>query len=72
MSEKDEDHRLRELALEEKHSRELARISQSCADEMANPPSEKVEEPGIAGGSLSCSNTRNPNKVRHETKRGSE
>lgn len=34
MSEKDEDYRLRELALQEKHSRDLAKQSQTAAEEM--------------------------------------
>lgn len=55
MSEKDEDHRRKELVLEEKHSRDLARKSQSIAEEMAQQPSgeeggtDAVEGRGLGG-----------------------
>lgn len=39
MLEKEEDHRRKELALEEKHSRDLAKKSQARAEEMAQRPS---------------------------------
>lgn len=51
MSEKDEDHRRRELALQEKHSRELAKKSQTSAEEMmmARSGGEGVEPQGEDG-----------------------
>lgn len=51
MSEKDEDHRRRELALQETHSRELAKKSQASAEEMmmARPGEEGGESQGDDG-----------------------
>lgn len=51
MSEKDEDYRRQELALQEKHSRELARKSQASAEEMmmARSGEEKGESQGDDG-----------------------
>lgn len=46
MSEKDEDHRLKELTLEERHSRELAMKSQKSAEEMAKGPADEGAETG--------------------------
>lgn len=44
MAEKDEDYRRRELALEERHSRELAKKSQTSAEEMMVAVSGSGEE----------------------------
>ncbi|CAM9417387.1 unnamed protein product [Ectocarpus fasciculatus] len=49
MSEKDEDYRRRELALEERHSRELAKKSQTSAEEMMRGVSGSGEESEGAG-----------------------
>ncbi|CAM9757468.1 unnamed protein product, partial [Ectocarpus sp. 8 AP-2014] len=46
MSEKDEDYRRRQLALEERHSRELAKKSQTSAEEMMVAVSGSGEESG--------------------------
>lgn len=52
MSEKDEDYRRRELALQERHSRELARKSHESAEHMmARPAEEDGVTPRGAGGS---------------------
>lgn len=65
MSEKEEDHRRKELALEEKHSRDLAKKSQSRAEEMAQrPPSGEVSgEEGDGRGALGVRG-RTSSKVR--------
>ena len=54
MLEKEEDHRRKELELEEKHSRELANKSQARAEEMAQqPPSgEAPDEEDDGRGTL--------------------
>lgn len=53
MSEKDEDYRRRELALQERHSRELAKKSQDSAEDimMARPAEDEGAKPQGDGGS---------------------
>lgn len=67
MSEKDEDHARKELILEERHSREMAKKSKTLADEMAQQPQT---EGGKFGANergdvvVGTSNARS-SKVRH-------
>ncbi len=52
MLEKDEDYRRRELALQERHSRELAKKSQASAEEMMARPGEEEEQGGSPEGGV--------------------
>lgn len=67
MSEKDEDYLRRELALQEKHSCELARKSQAAAEEMVTTATEGATErqgaDGI-GAATPGANERKSSKVK--------
>ena len=66
MSEKEEDHRRKELALQEKHSRDLATKSQALAEEMAQQPQSGegvTDEEGDGRGTLGVRG-RTSSKVR--------
>lgn len=59
MLEKDEDHGRKQLALEEKHSRELAKKSQDSAEEMSRQPCEEDLGPdGAADGQQEAEGAR--------------
>lgn len=62
MSEKDEDYSRKELALEERHSRELATRSQVSAEEMVQQSSG---EQANQGGDGLASKERASSKVSH-------
>lgn len=64
MSEKDDDHRRKELAAEERHSRELAKKSQASAEEMAQPPSGNGIDQGGDERSLPGATRQASSKVR--------
>ena len=75
MSEKDEDYRRRELALQERHSRELAKKSQESAqDMMMARPGEDEEGVAPQGGGGDAAGPgareRKSSKVRHSADRG--
>lgn len=75
MSEKDEDYRRRELALEERQSRELAKKSQESAEDMmvARPGEEEGVIPQGSGGSGATDGARErkSSKVRDRSTLGS-
>lgn len=71
MSEKDEDHLRRELALQEQHSRDLAKKSQASVEEMmmARPGEREGREPqgddGKDGGAPGARERRSSKARRH-------
>lgn len=64
MSEKDEDYRRKELALQERHSRELAQKSKALAEDMAQLPSGAGEVDGDEGSGAASGRERAPSKAR--------